>query len=87
MQRAARKNSSGNPGLNIFVFPAKRKDLALLSYLFYVRVNPLYTLRRNPAESVTVDFFIADPNLALLCLSVPCSGSTHRDASPLNPYL
>ena len=34
---------------------------------FYVRVEPLYTLRRKPAESVTVDFFIGDPSHSGSC--------------------
>ena len=42
-------------------FLQKERTWRFSLYLFYVRVNPLYTLRRNPAESVTVDFFIADP--------------------------
>ena len=29
---------------------------------FYIRVEALYTLKYHPAESVTSDFFIADPN-------------------------
>ena len=28
---------------------------------FYIRVEALYTLKHHPAESVTSDFFIADP--------------------------
>ena len=28
---------------------------------FYIRVEALYTLTHHPAESVTSDFFIADP--------------------------
>ena len=44
-----------------FFFLQKGRTWRFSLYLFYVQVNPLYTLRRNPAESVTVDFFIADP--------------------------
>ena len=28
---------------------------------FYIRVEALYTLKHHPAESVTSDFFLADP--------------------------
>ena len=54
-------------------FLQKGKTWRFSLYLFYVLVNPLYTLRRNPAESVTVDFFIADPSMVLLSFHASCS--------------
>ena len=38
-----------------------RRSLRLSVCAFYIRVEALYTLKHHPAESVTSDFFIADP--------------------------
>ena len=38
-----------------------RRSLRLSVCAFYIRVEALYTLKHYPAESVTSDFFIADP--------------------------
>ena len=41
-----------------------RRSLRLSVCAFYIRVEALYTLKHHPAESVTSDFFIADPIIA-----------------------
>ena len=38
-----------------------RRSLRLSVCAFYIRVEALYTLKHHSAESVTSDFFIADP--------------------------
>ena len=43
-----------------------RRSLRLSVCAFYIRVEALYTLKHHPAESVTSDFFIADPSLDFL---------------------
>ena len=50
--------------LSSFIFLQIRRSLRLSVYAFYIRVEALYTLKHHPAESVTSDFFIADPSLA-----------------------
>ena len=54
------------PPLNLsyFIFFLQiRRILRLSVCAFYIRVKVLYTLKHHPAESVTSDFFIADPTL------------------------
>ena len=48
--------------LTSFIFLQIRRSLRLSVCAFYIRVEALYTLKHHPAESVTSDFFIADPN-------------------------
>ena len=40
-----------------------RRSLRLSVCAFYIRVEALYTLKHHSAESVTSDFFIADPKI------------------------
>ena len=40
-----------------------RRSLRLSVCAFYIRVEALYTLKHHSAESVTSDFFIADPTI------------------------
>ena len=49
--------------LSFYIFLLQiRRSLRLSVCAFYIRVEALYTLKHHPAESVTSDFFIADPN-------------------------
>ena len=47
-----------------------RRSLRLSVCAFYIRVEALYTLKHHPAESVTSDFFIADPNSSEVLLKL-----------------
>ena len=48
--------------LSSFIFLLQiRRSLRLSVCAFCIRVEALYTLKHHPAESVTSDFFIADP--------------------------
>ena len=49
--------------LSTFIFLQIRRSLRLSVCAFCIRVEALYTLKHHPAESVTSDFFIADPSL------------------------
>ena len=57
---------------------------------FYIRVEALYTLKHHPAESVTSDFFIADPNVDCIEDSYAATEqsvcSTEIDQLRLAPY-
>ena len=46
--------------LSSFGFITNTKEFVYL-FSFYIRVEALYTLKHHSAESVTSDFFIADP--------------------------
>ena len=50
------------PSLYLLLFLLQiRRSLRLSICAFCIRVEALYTLKHHPAESVTSDFFIADP--------------------------
>ena len=49
--------------LSSFIFYYKYEGVCVFLFVrFCIRVEALYTLKHHPAESVTSDFFIADPS-------------------------
>ena len=56
--------------LSSFIFFTNTKEFASFCLWFYIRVEALYTLKHHPAESVTSDFFIADPILSYCTVAI-----------------